>query len=65
MSVVAPVPTCERCGARAKAPGPIIEMEPAPTPRDFGDLFPRNVSFEEQNARFVGFAISRGGVRLR
>lgn len=27
--VVPPVPTCEQCGATARASGPVIPMEPA------------------------------------
>lgn len=40
-SVVPPVPTCERCGARAKDKSPTIEMEPltyADTDNTFGSI---------------------------
>lgn len=31
-SVKPPIPTCERCGAVRKNPGPVIEMEPKQKP---------------------------------
>ncbi len=35
MSVLPPVPTCEKCGATMKGHGPVIEMEPRLPPNVF------------------------------
>lgn len=35
MSVLKPVPTCNRCGATAKTSGPVIPMNPAPRRTNF------------------------------
>lgn len=37
MSVIPPVPECQRCHAIARSPGPVIEMKPRPRPMTLQD----------------------------